>query len=77
MPKINIRVVANAKQNKVVQEEGRLKIYLTAPAVDGKANKALIEVLSKYYHVKKRQITITSGLKSRNKIIEIQTALTP
>ena len=67
--KINIRVVANAKQNKVIQEEGRLKVYLTAPAVDGKANKALIEILSEYFKVKKRQIQIVGGSKNRNKVV--------
>ncbi|MFH1541991.1 MAG: DUF167 domain-containing protein [bacterium] len=67
----NIRVIPNAKQNRIVQETDRLKVYLTAPAVDGKANKALIEFLAEYFKVKKRQVAIIRGEKSRDKTIEI------
>ena len=48
-----------------------LKVYLTAPAVEGRANKALIEVLADYWGVKKSQIEITKGLKIRHKTVMI------
>ena len=48
-----------------------MKVYLTAPAVEGKANKALIEFLSEHFGVKKRDIKILLGEKSRNKVVEI------
>jgi uncharacterized protein len=68
MPKtIEIKVVPNAKRN--LLKDG--KVYLTAPAVDGKANKALIKFLADYYDVKKREIRIVKGLKSRNKVVQI------
>lgn len=38
---LNIRVQPNAKQNKIVKEKDRFKVYLTAPPVEGKANQAL------------------------------------
>lgn len=41
------------------------------PAVDGKANKAVIALLADYFEVSKSQVKITGGLTSRNKIIEI------
>ncbi|MEO0130396.1 MAG: DUF167 domain-containing protein, partial [candidate division WOR-3 bacterium] len=50
---IKIRVIPNAKKNEVVKEENRLKVYLTAPPIEGKANKALIEILAEYFNVKK------------------------
>jgi len=71
MTKINVKVIASAKQNSVKKDEGFLKVYLTAPAVDGKANKALIEVLAEYLHTRKKNLEITKGLKSRNKTITI------
>ena len=71
---INIRVVPNAKENKIIEESGRLKIYLNSPAQDGRANKALINMLSKHFSVKKSSIRIIKGEKSRDKIIEIQTS---
>jgi uncharacterized protein YggU (UPF0235/DUF167 family) len=36
MIKINIRIIPNARKTTVVEEDGRLKIYVTAPAVDEK-----------------------------------------
>lgn len=63
--------MVNAKRSKVVNDEGNFKIYLNAPAVEGKANKALIEVLAGYFSVKKSQVVILKGEKSRNKIVEI------
>ncbi len=69
--KLNIKVVSNAKRNKIVPELGRLKVYLTAPALEGRANAALIVVLAEYFNVKKNQVTIFRGETSRNKVVEI------
>jgi uncharacterized protein (TIGR00251 family) len=68
---LNIRVIPNAKQDKVVEEENRLKIYLTSPPVEGKANKALVKFLAQHFETKKNKIKIVKGLKSKNKIVEI------
>lgn len=70
--KLSIRVIPNSKQEKVIQESNRLKVYVKALATEGKANKSLIELLSKHFNTKKSNISIVSGLKSRNKIIEIK-----
>jgi len=69
--RLNIRVIPNAKQNKLVEEAGRIKIYLNSPPVEGKANKALVEFLAEHYNTKRSRIKIISGEKSRNKIVEI------
>ena len=68
---IEVKVVAGARKAMIKNEGGILKIYLTAPAVDGKANKALIEILSERLGAAKRQIEITKGLQSRRKTITI------
>jgi len=68
MPKtIRLKVVPNAKRN----EFKNGKVYLTAPAVEGKANRALVEFLAEHFGVKKREIKIIRGLKSRNKVVQI------
>ena len=72
MAKFNIKVIPNAKQNKLVEEPGRLKVYLTARAVDGKANAALIEFLSEHFGVRKSAVSIIRGLTSRGKVVEIR-----
>jgi hypothetical protein len=69
--KINVRVIPKAKQNKVVVEPDRLKVYLTAPPVEGKANQALIEILAEHYGVRRSQVRIISGQKGRDKVVEI------
>jgi len=46
---------------------------LTAPAVEGKANRALIEFLAEHFGVKKAQISIIKGLQTRRKTINIET----
>ena len=68
---LNIRVQPNARQNKIVKEGDRYKVYLTAPPVEGKANQALIEFLAEYFQVKRSLVKIIKGLKSRDKIVEI------
>jgi uncharacterized protein (TIGR00251 family) len=68
---LTIKVVPNAKQEKVVQEPGRLKVYLSAPAVEGKANVRLVKFLAEHYKVRKRDVVIKSGLRSRDKLVEI------
>ena len=71
MARLIVKVIPNAKRNKLVEEPGRLKVYLTAPAVEGKANQALIEFLAEHFKVKKNSISIIRGLTSREKVVEI------
>lgn len=54
-----------------------LKVKTTAPALEGKANKALIAFLAREWKLKKRDIRIIAGEKSRIKIIEIEAAKLP
>jgi len=71
MKVIHVRVVPNAKRNEISEKAGKLKVRVTAPAVDGKANKASVKVLAEYFKVKKRNIRIIRGEKSREKVIEV------
>lgn len=68
-----VKVVTGASKSMVVGPEGEfLKIRLAAPAVDGKANLALIELLSRVLRVSKSSVKIQSGLTSRRKMIQIE-----
>lgn len=72
MPKsIQVKVIPNAKKNEIKEDNIGLKVYLTAPPVDGKANKLLLKMLSEYLNVSSSQIRIAKGEKTRVKIIEI------
>ena len=68
---LNIRVILKAGKNLIKEDKGILKAHLTKPAHEGLANKQLIELLSVYLTIKKCQIKIIKGDKSRNKTIGI------
>ncbi len=69
--RISIKVIPHAKKAEVKEENGMLKVHVRAPAVEGKANKAVIELLADYYKVKKNAIRLMKGERAREKVIEI------
>ncbi len=71
---LKVHIVPNSSKNQIIDSwnEDTIKIKLQAPAVDGKANKALISFLSEILNVKKSKISILSGEKSREKTIKIE-----
>ena len=71
MMTVDLKVIPGAKKNRLQEENGRIKVYLTSPPVDGKANKALIEFLADHYGVRKSGVKIIKGLKSRQKTVRI------
>ena len=69
---LSVRVVPRASRNEVSGEhDGALKIRLTAPPVEGKANKALIEFLAKTLGVPRGQVSLVAGDTSRAKRIRV------
>ncbi len=68
---IRVRAVPNAKKPKVAWEGDVLKVWVDAPARDGKANKRLVEIIAKAAGVKKSEIRIVRGERSRDKVIEV------
>ncbi|MDR2635137.1 MAG: DUF167 domain-containing protein [Clostridiales bacterium] len=69
-----VKVIPNAGRTTLEKTDAGYKARLTAPPVDGKANEALIELLSKEFGVPKRNIEIIKGATSRNKTVEIRGA---
>ena len=67
----NIRVTPHAKQNKVVESDGVLRVYTTVAPENGRANSAVIELLSEYFNVPKSRINIIRGLTGRDKVVTI------
>lgn len=68
---INVKVVPNSSRNSITAEDEYIKIKLTAPPVDNKANTAITEFLAKQLKVSKTSVTIISGQTSKNKIISL------
>lgn len=67
-----VRVQPRSRKNAIAGEIGNaLKIALTAPPVEGRANQACIEFLAKFLKVPRSSVTIAAGETSRNKVIHI------
>lgn len=74
---LHVRVTPKAKSERIKQEiseDGRVyyKVYVTVAPEDGKANKAVIKLLSETFDISKSAFTIARGLTSRDKIIQIK-----
>ena len=71
---LSIRVIPRARKNEVsdLLDDGRIKIRLSAPPVEGKANNALIKYLASIMGVPEDQIRIIKGNNSRDKLVSIQ-----
>ena len=68
----SIKVQPRAKKNAITGTVGdALKVSLTAPPVDGKANQSVIEFLAEIFKIPRSSITIASGKTSRLKVIRI------
>jgi hypothetical protein len=70
--RIKVKVVPRAKKNMVLEGEGLLKVYVKAPPLGGRANRALVEVLAEHYGVKKTSVRVVEGEKSRIKVVEVR-----
>ncbi len=68
-----IKVHPRARKNAITGElGGALKVSLTTPPVEGRANEACIEFLAKLLKVPRSSVTIASGQTSRNKVIRVE-----
>jgi len=67
-----VKIHPRAKKTGITGEIGdALKVSLTAPPVEGRANQACIEFLAKLLKVPRSSVTIASGQTSRNKVIRV------
>ncbi len=70
---LQLRISPNASKNEIITTDDMLKVKITAQPVDGKANKALVEFLSKQFKVPKSYIEILKGQTSKDKTVLIKT----
>jgi uncharacterized protein (TIGR00251 family) len=73
--RFTVRLQPRASRNEIAGLQGvALKVRVTAPPVDGLANDALVELLSKALETSRRNVCIVSGQSSRTKVVEISGA---
>ena len=69
---IKVRVLPKSSRTEIIGIEGdTYKVKLTAPPVEGKANKALIELLARRLRIGKGRVEIISGGRTRLKTVRI------
>jgi uncharacterized protein (TIGR00251 family) len=69
---LQVRVQPRARRNAVTKvADGSLKVYVTAPPEDGRANEAVVEAIAEWLGVKRRQVEIIQGATSRNKVVRV------
>ena len=69
---IKLKISPNASKNEIIKTEDGVKIKITAQPIDGKANKCLVEFISKKYKIPKSSIEIVRGETSKEKTILIK-----
>ena len=77
---IKIRVTPNAKHEKITEipvldenaNERHFRVYVTVVPEDGKANKAVLKLLSKTLGLPKSSLVIIKGETARDKVIEVK-----
>jgi uncharacterized protein (TIGR00251 family) len=77
--RLAVQITPNAKKTEVIGVlDGALKLKLQAQPIEGKANEALVKFLAKALDVPRSAVTITHGLTSKKKLIEVVSpTLTP
>lgn len=69
---IRLKISPNASKNEIIRSSDGIKIKITAQPIDGKANKCLVEFISKKYKIPKSSIEIVRGETSKEKTILIK-----
>lgn len=68
---VRLKIIPNSSRNEVIIDDDNLKIKITAQPIENKANKALIEFLSKKLRIAKSNIKIIKGETSKEKTLLI------
>jgi uncharacterized protein len=73
---VNLRVYAAARRTQVGGRYGTgdppvLIVRVNAPAIDGRANAAVLKAMARAFAVRPREVHLVAGDSSRNKIIEV------
>lgn len=70
--KVSVIAHPNSKKPRIEKDLlGMLHVYVSEPPLEGKANKAVLEVLAKYFKTKKGSVLLLSGERSKNKTFKI------
>ena len=69
--KIRVKVAPNSKHEEIIEEGDYFVVRVKEPPKEGKANKAVMKALARHFKVPQDSVRISSGIKSKEKIIDI------
>lgn len=70
--RISVKITPNAKKEAIIDEGSNcFKVKVKSPAIEGKANEAMIKKMAEYFDIPKSRIKIVRGEFAKNKILEI------
>lgn len=65
-------VTPKAARNRITTDQGHLRVYVTAPPENGKANQAVQKLLAKALGIPKTQLILIRGVTARDKVFRVQ-----
>ncbi len=69
---IEIQVRPKASRNRIVTQDGEVKVYVTASPERGRANRAVVESMARKLEVPKHAVSLVSGERSRTKLLAVE-----
>jgi len=69
--RVAVRVHPRASRARVAWDGATLEVWVTAPAVEGLANRAVLEAVAAWAGVRPSAVALVSGARSRSKVVEI------
>ena len=74
--KISVHLKPNSRHREevVANDDGLLTIYTKAPAIEGRANLAVVKLLAKYFGVALSKVKLIRGAASKYKVFEVDKA---
>jgi uncharacterized protein len=69
--KISVRVRPNSSREEVSREGDLFIVRVKEPPLQGRANRAIINLLAEHFGVPTSQVSILSGLRGKDKVVEI------
>ena len=68
---IAVRVTPKASRNRIVVEDGTIRVYVTVVPEGGKANAAVVKLLAKALGVPKSRLELVRGATARDKVFRV------
>ena len=74
MLRLTVEAHPNARIDRLELAGNKLRVWVRAPAVDGRANEAIERAIAQAIGLRHRQVCVVNGMKSRTKTVELELA---